>query len=410
MPTVFSFLKSEIFTLKFDLSCFFLIIYTKPYLRSRCDGYCEGPFIIVMLNFKKLVSPVAQLLKSDPDAFSFLKEGDVVEAKLLQKANRAAYFDLGKYGTGIVFGIELASSKNILKDLETGAAISAKVSSVDGEGGLIELSLSGAYKQKNWQEIRDLRDSGEPIGVKISAANSGGLVADLNGIKAFLPVSQLATEHYPRVDDADKSKILTELRKLVGEEIMVKILDFNPRNNKLIISEREAGEKNMKDIVGQYKVGDEIDGIVSGVADFGAFIKFVDNPAVEGLVHISELDHRIIDSPKEVIKVDEAVRVKIIEIKDGQVSLSLKALKENPWDKAEEFFKEGDEVKGEVYKYSPFGAYINLPHNLQGMIHVSEFEGVLEDLKKTLEIGSTHKFVVSSMKSGEKRIVLQLKK
>ncbi len=364
-----------------------------------------------MLNTnKKTVSPVAQLLKSDPDAFSFIKEGDVIEAKLLKKTPRAAYFDLGRFGTGLVFGIELVSSKSILKEMKPGDPVSAKISNLDGEGGHVELSLSGAYKQKNWQDIKDIKETDEPISIKISGANSGGLVADINGIKAFLPVSQLSTEHYPRVDDADKSKILAELKKLVGQEISVKILDFNPRNNKLIISEREAAEKNVKDLVSQYKAGDEIDGIVSGVADFGAFVKFTDNPAIEGLVHISELDHRIIDNPKEVVKVDEAVKVKIIDIKDGQIALSLKALKENPWDEADRFFKENDSVEGTVYKYSPFGAYINLSNNLQGMIHVSEFDGSLDELKKNLPLGSDHKFTVSSVKSAEKRIVLQIKK
>ncbi len=365
-----------------------------------------------MLNsiFKKAASPIAQIMKNEADNFSFLKEGDMVEAKLLEKTPRAAYFDLGKYGTGVIYGAEMANARGLVKELQPGSAISVKVIVPDGDDGLVELSVSGAYKQKNWQEIKDLKEGDQTITVKISTANSGGLVADLNGIKAFIPVSQLSTEHYPRVDDADKMKILSELKNLVGEELTVKILDFNPRANKLILSEKEASGENIKDLISQYKVGMDVDGIVSGVADFGAFIKFADNPAVEGLVHISELDHRIIDSPKEVVKVDEPVRVRIIDIKDGQIALSLKALKENPWDKAADFYKDGDEVEGTVYKYCPFGAYINIPHGLQGLIHVSEFAGSLDDLKKSLPIKETKKFVISSIKIPERRIVLQLKK
>jgi small subunit ribosomal protein S1 len=127
------------------------------------------------------------------------------------------------------------------------------------------------------------------------------------------------------------------------------------------------------------------------------------------MIHISEIDHRLIDTPKEAVKIDEEVKAQIIEIKDSQVFLSLKALKPNPWETAVEKFKEGQEVGGVVYKYNPFGAYINLEHDLQGLIHVAEF-GSLEEMKKKLEIGKKLHFIIESIKPEEKRILLKLKK
>ncbi len=358
---------------------------------------------------KKIVSPITQLIKDEPDLVCFLKEGDLIEVKFLKRTPRAAYFDLEKFGTGIVYGLELINAKNIIKDLKVGESINAKIIDLENDESFIELSLAGAHKQKNWQELKEIKEKDEILTIKIIGANSGGLVANINEIKAFLPVSQLANEHYPRVSDSDKNKILEELKKLVGQEIKVKIIDLNPRANKLIISEREASQQSIKELINQYKVGDVINGIVSGIADFGVFIRFTDNPAIEGLIHISELDYRLIDNPKEIVKIDELIKAKIIEIKDGQVFLSLKALKSDPWEVVGEKFKQGQEVNGMVYKFNPFGAYINLEYNLQGLIHITEF-GSLEEMKKKLELGKQYQFVIDSIRPEEKRITLKLKK
>lgn len=358
---------------------------------------------------KPMNTILTDLVKSDPQHFSILKVGDLVEGRVLERSAKKLFVDLGKHGTGVVYRGELLNVRETVKNLNPGDPIHGKVIAVDNDDGYIELSLSEAGKQKAWAEVQELQEKDEPFTVKISGSNKGGLVADLNGVQAFLPISQLANEHYPKVAEEDKTKIAEALESLVGTELKVKIIDVNPRTSKLIISEREASEISTRELAKNYAVGQIIEGIVSGVADFGVFVRFTDNPAVEGLIHVSELDHRIIENPKEVVKVDEAVKAKIIDIKDGKISLSLKVLKEDPWEKAAETYTEGQEVNGTVYAFNPFGAVINLNGGLQGQIHVTEF-GSVDEMKKHLAQGKEYTFTIQSLKPQERRIVLKLVK
>lgn len=349
-------------------------------------------------------------MKNELSGGSRLQENDVVEVELIKKTQRYAFFDLGKFGTGVVYGTEFQNAKGALKILEPGEKLPAKVEKIDGFMGHTELSITEAGKQKTWQEVKELEEKGEIVQVKVTGANQGGLMVDVLGLKGFLPISQLSTEHSPGLND-DRQKVLEDLKILTGEELSVKIISINPRNNKLIVSERESSgtSSNMKELLGNYEVGQTVDGVVSGIADFGVFVRFTDNPEIEGLVHISEIDHRIIDSPKEIIKLNESVKVKIIDIKDGRVFLSLKALKADPWDKIEERYKDDQDVSGKVYKFTTFGAIVDIADDIQGMIHVSEFGGV-DEMKEALKIGESYKFFISSLKPDEKRIILKLRK
>lgn len=359
---------------------------------------------------------VAAALKTELAAIEWPKEGAVVEATLMKKMPRKAYFDMGRFGTGIVFGMEMVNAREAIRALSVGDKVSAKIIALDGEEGHIELSLAEAGKQKVWQQAKELAESGEVVKAKIVSANAGGLMAALEGagatagdLKAFLPVSQLSLEHYPKVQDGDRVKIAEELRKFVGQELSVKIIDANPRNQKIIVSEREVLATNVKELLGAYAIGQMVDCIVSGVADFGVFVRFVDNPQIEGMIHISELDYKLIENPKDLVKVNDQLRAKIIDIKEGRVFLSLKALKEDPWTGVETRFKSGDAVEGRVHKFNPFGAVVALDGDLQGMVHISEFGGQ-DEMKKALETGKSYQFVIDAIKPEEKRITLKMKK
>jgi small subunit ribosomal protein S1 len=361
------------------------------------------------INIKNGGGLIGQILKTNHSFLPTLRVGDLVEGKILEKGSAKLFIDLGKYGTGAVYRGELQNAKEYIKNLNTGDAVHAKVIDIDNDEGLVELSLSEADKQKSWTEVQELKEKEEILKVKITGFNKGGLMAEIKGLSAFLPVSQLSQDHYPKVSEEEKSKIFQSLQLLVGSELEVKIIDVNPRTSKLIVSEKAVQELSARDLAKNYAVGQVIEGIISGVADFGAFLRFTDNPAVEGFVHVSEIDWRIIENPKEVLKVDEVVKAKIVDIKDGRISLSLKALKEDPWVKVSEYFKDGDEVVGTVYSLNQFGAVVNLDHGFQGIIRVTEFGGVPE-MKKELSQGEQYSFIIESVKSTERRINLKLKK
>ncbi len=355
----------------------------------------------------KRESAVTQQIKDNPALMPVLKTGDLVEVKLIEKTGRVAYFDVPRIGAGIIYGIELVNAKDVLKRLSPGESASARVIDPENDKGYVELSLAEAGKQRAWQEIKDLKDKDEPIKVKISDANAGGLITEVAGLAAFIPASQLSNEHYPKETEGDRGRMIEGLKKFIGGELTIKIINLNPRTNKLILSEREVETSNAKELLEKYKAGDVVSGIISGVASFGAFVRFADEPAIEGLIHISELDHRLIDNPKEIVNVGDLVQAKIVEIKDGRVSLSLKALKSDPWEKVADKYQAGTIVEGKVHRFNPFGAFIELDPNIVGLIHVSEF-GSIDELKRQLEAGKSYKFIIDSVKPQEKRIVLKL--
>lgn len=355
----------------------------------------------------KAPSIIQQVMKDEGQAFSILKPNDVVEGVILKKSARLILVDLGRCGTGAVYGSEIQSAREMVRGLEVGGTVFAKVISPDNEDGYVELSISEAGRQKAWDEIFEIKEKDEIINLCPSGFNKGGLIIELYGVKGFLPLSQLSSEHYPQVPDGDRARIVQELQLLAKEELALKIIDINPKSGKLIFSEKAAKEESTKEFAGNYEVGQVIEGVISGVASFGAFIKFTDNPAVEGLIHISELDYRLIENPKEVVSVDDVVKAKIIEIKDGKIYLSLKALKTDPWEAASEKYKEGMEVVGKAYMFNPFGAVIDLG-DVQGQIHVTEFGGV-EEMKKKLELKKEYTFVITTIKKEDRRIYLKLR-
>lgn len=332
--------------------------------------------------------------------------GDIIEAIFIKKTSKGAFFDLKKFGIGVVYGLELLNAKDIVRNLKSGDKILAKILVFENEDGYTELSLVDVDKQKNWQKIKELEESGEIIPMKIIGANSGGLIGEIFEIKAFLPVSKLAEKNIPK--ETDRQKIVDELKKFIGQELNVKIVLSNVRNNKLIVSEKEVVSTNVLELLEQYKVGQIVDVVISGMASFGVFVKLVDNPEIEGVVYLSELDYRIIDNPKDILNLNDIVKAKILDIKDGKLILSIKATKEDPWQKINDVYKINDEVRGVVYKFTPFGAIINL-EDIQGFVHITDFGGV-DEMKKELDLGKEYYFIVHQIKPEERRLILKLKK
>ncbi len=340
-----------------------------------------------------------------------LKTGDIVEGKIIGKGRSAVYLDLGMFGTGLIYGKEYQAARDLLRNCDDGEKVFAKIVSLENEDGYIELSASKAGQEFAWDTIKEKKDNEEMIKVKVLGANKGGLLAKIMNVQAFLPVSQLSSQNYPKVEGGDSTKILRELQKFIGTEMDVKVLDFNQNEEKLIISEKVKEMEKARELLKNYNVGDVIEGKITGIADFGAFISFGDG--VEGLIHISEMAWQIIKNPTEVVEEGEDVKAKIIEINNDRAFLSLKALKSNPWEKMKGKYNEGDVVKGKVTKINPFGAFIQLitdsdkeEDKIQGLCHVSEF-GTIEKMSENLNIEKEYEFQIVSLEPKEHRMILK---
>jgi len=339
----------------------------------------------------------------EKEVFNIPKTGDIIEGKIIALKPSIIYLDLGNFKSGIILGSEIKKHPFEFRKIKLNDIITVKIISLDNEDGYVEVSLLKAGEEKTWQALRDKMEKNEIIDALVNKANKGGLMIEVEGIEAFMPVSQLSSAHYPRVEGGDKSRILSELNKLIGQTLKVKIIDLDTREKKLIVSEKATEEKKLKIALEKYKIGDTIEGIITGIVDFGAFIKFDD---LEGLIHISEMDWQIINNPNEMFKVGDKIQAQIIEIEGDRVSLSTRALKENPWAKVEEKYQAGQTVKGIITKFNPFGAFVKLDENIQGLAHISEF-GTEKKMEEVLEIGKEYEFKILSIKPSEYRMALK---
>lgn len=329
--------------------------------------------------------------------------GDLVEGHVINIDKSGVYIDLAPFGTGIIYGREFIIARDIIKKINIGDVVAAKVVDTDNPEGYIELSLKEARQALIWSEAEEFIKNKTILDLPVMEANKGGLIIEWQGISGFLPASQLKTEHYPRVLDGDKDKILEELKKLIGQRISVCIIGVLPKEGKLIFSEKSPGEKDKEKIIGKYKIGDEVDGTITGMVDFGVFVKIEDG--LEGLVHISEIDWSLVEDPRTLFKVGQKVKVKIIEIKEGKISLSIKALKENPWTHASSKYKKDMQVEGVIIKFNKHGALASIEEGVAGLVHVSEF-GSEEKLRKTLELGKSYKFKISIFDPKDQKMAL----
>lgn len=336
-----------------------------------------------------------------------LNTGAIVEGTVVAKTAKALYVDLDKYGSGTIWGSEFLNSLGIIDGLKTGDLVKAKIVSLDNENGFIELSLREADKEMGWKWIKDAFTKNETVVGRVLNANRGGLIIQVNTFQGFLPTSQMNEEHFPRVDDGDKEKILESLEKLVGQEISVKILEFNARENKIIFSEKKIDQEKMAALLEKYKIGETLSGTISRLTNFGAFLTLDADPQIKGFISISDIDWQQIERIEDVIKIGEKHEAQVISTKDGELKLSLKALKKDPWLEKIEKYKEGQTISGEVYKFMPFGALIKLEPDVFGFIHSSEFGG-LEEMQKQLEIKKSYDFTIEAIKAKERRINLKL--
>lgn len=343
-----------------------------------------------------------ELLQDESLAFSLPHEGEVIEGTVIEKGRNRVYLNLGPLRMGVVYKSELDLSLYDMNTVEIGDVLPAKVMKIENEDSLVELSLREAGLEKVWKELRKTYKDGEVFTVQIHDANRGGLMTKVKGIQAFLPVSQLSPENYPHVEGGDKEEIYRRLQEFVGEELEVKILDLNQKDEKLILSERAKVSKEVQEKLDSYEVGQVVEGEVTGIVDFGAFVTF---NGIEGLVHISELGWQLVEDPANIVSIGETVKAKVIAIEDDKVSLSIKALKPNPWDSVAEKYSVGDTVEGEVVKHNPFGAFVRVEPEIQGLSHISEFEDY-DDMTQKLKLGETYTFRITMLNPDDYKMAL----
>ena len=335
------------------------------------------------------------------------KEGEVVEGTVSAVGRARVYIDLHPFGTGLIYGREYMNARDILRKVSVGDTIAAKVIDVGNEDGYIELSLKEARQALIWGDADTATKQQKVLSLEVKEANKGGLIIEWQGIQGFLPASQLSAEHYPRVVDGDKDKILTALNDLIGQHLNVVIITADQKEGKLIFSEKGPQEKEAKEEkVNKYEVGDVLNGEVTGAVDFGVFVKIEDG--LEGLVHISELDWGLVEDTRTLYKVGDKVQVKVIEVKDDKISLSIKQLRENPWQSAAAKYKKDALVNGVVIKYNKHGALASIEEGVAGLVHISEFENE-EELKNTLPLRRVHQYKLTLIEPTEQRMTLAFK-
>lgn len=332
-----------------------------------------------------------------------LKVGDVIDGVITSVRKHEVWLDLGANGVGVVMRREIGHGQK----LEEGDSVTTSVVDPEMDEGYALLSMKRAVKDRGWDELQRVFEAGEIIEVTPYDANRGGLLVEMEGIRGFLPVSQLAAGHYPRVSGADKDEILQKLNALTGQALRVRVLDVSRKDNKLIFSEKEATKDDMQSRFAELKVGDQVEGIVTGVIDFGAFVN-VDG--IEGLVHISEISWERVEDPREYVKNGQTIKAKIIAIDKDRLSLSMKQMQEDPWLNEVKAFKKGDTVEGKVTRITPFGAFVQLSPSVEALVHVSEMsndDGA--DPEKVFQLNEKKQFKVLDIDTDARKIALSLK-
>jgi len=347
-----------------------------------------------------------KLLHNSPQIV-FPKPGTLVEGTITDISKRRILVDLGGVSTGIITGKEMHDSMGTVKELKPGDTISAYVIESENSDGLVVLSLRKASQEKSWRYFVDAYEEGDVIKVKATEANKGGLLLEVDNIKGFVPVSQLAPMHYPRVNGADSALILQRLQKLVGLDLNVKVINVDFENGKLILSEKAAMQEQRDASLGKLKVGQKVKGKISGVVKFGIFVAF---DGLEGLVHISEIAWGHVKDPSDYGKIGDEVEVLIIGIEGEKISLSMKRLVPDPWLEAAKKFTVGKTVEGEINKITQFGAFMKLSEEINGLIHLSEMsDEPVKNPNDIIKVGEILKAEIITVEPEEHRIGLSIK-
>lgn len=342
---------------------------------------------------------MAELVELLGDKLIPFADGDLIDVTITSTSRENIMVDVANLAVGVIPEKEFSAEASRFK---TGDTVRAYVISAENDNGYVILSLKKAEKEKLWNMLETRNTNGEAISVKIIQANKGGLVAEYGNMQGFIPVSQLSAKHYPRVN-GDRSRIKQKLEELIGQNIEVKIISYEKSTNKIVFSEKAAGDADLEEKAKEYIVGQKVKGKITGIVDFGLF---VDIGGLEALVHISQVSWQRINNLKDSFKVGDEVDAEVVSVEGGRVSLSIKKLLPDPWQSEVKTLKEGKIISGEITKVTPYGAFVRISDNLEGLFHVSQIEG--GQIQGVVEEGKSYKFEVVSVEPELRKISLKL--
>ncbi len=361
--------------------------------------------IMFMVNKNSSSSAIMDELLDSVEEIRLPTPGTLVDGVVVAVWKNKVLVDLDGVATGIIAGQEAHDSSGTMEDLKPGDKVSAFVLEEENEDGLVVLSLRKASQQKTWDKFIKAYENGEAITVKANEANKGGLLLNIDGIKGFIPVSQLAPIHYPRVNGADSARILARLQKLIGVPLLVKIINMDKEGGKLILSERAAEEEERRRCMEKLEVGQKVKGKISGVVNFGIFVTF---NGLEGLVHISEIAWGHVKDPNDYGKLGDEVEVLVIGKERDKISLSMKRLVPDPWIEATKKYQVGSEIETVIDRVTPFGVFVKLDEEINGLIHVSELGDDTKDPSEIYKPGDKIKAKIISIDPEEHRVGLSI--
>src|SRR5829696_536967 len=331
--------------------------YTPPFRMATNELQTQEPGVWVE-------GPDGELIPDYESTFPSITEGEVVHGTVVRVDKDEVLVDIGYKSEGVIPVAELSirRSVNPADEVKLGEEVDALVlTKEDAEGRLI-LSKKRARFEIAWKAIERAAESGEPVIGKVMEVVKGGLILDL-GVRGFLPASLVDIR---RVQDLDE---------FMGQELRCKVIELNRSRNNVVLSRRAVLEDERKDqrqqILDRLNPGDIVDGTISNIVDFGAF---VDLNGMDGLIHISELSWSHVNHPSEVLEIGQEVKVKVLDIdRDRQrISLGLKQTQSDPWQQVIESYSEGDVVEGRVTKVVTFGAFVEILPGVEGLVHISE--------------------------------------
>ena len=349
-----------------------------------------------------ILSPEGELIPDYDATFPTINEGEVVHGTVVRVDKDEVLVDIGYKSEGVIPVAELSirRSVNPADEVSVGEEIDALVlTKEDAEGRLI-LSKKRARFELAWKAIEVAAESGDPVNGRVIEVVKGGLILDL-GVRGFLPASLVDIR---RVQDLDE---------FMGKELRCKVIELNRSRNNVVLSRRAVLEDERKEtrqaILDRLNPGDVVDGQISNIVDFGAF---VDLDGMDGLIHISELSWSHVNHPSEVLEIGQTVNVQVLDIdRDRQrISLGLKQTQSDPWQDVLDSHQEGDVVEGTVTKVVTFGAFVEILPGVEGLVHISELaQHHVENPREIVSQGDKVKVRVVEVDADRRRLSLSLK-